>query len=492
MARQQGHIVVDKAGLAQILEKRGKAFAIFELIQNAWDTDATRVWIRIDKIPGRPYAELVITDNNPSGFTDLSHAYTMFAPSEKKDDPTKRGRFNLGEKLVLALCKSASVRSTKGTVVFHDDGTRERTRVKTKVGSVFTAEIRMTRDEHAAAVRQLQRLIPPAHVEDTRVYVDGDDWPLIAPSKVGSFNTSLPTVVADDEGNLVRRTRKCRVDVYNTKGDEAAIYEMGIPVVTLEGGDKYHLDVQQKIPVNLDRDNVPPSYLRKLRVEVLNAMHEMLNDDDASQSWVVDAMEHKDVSGDAIETALDRRHGEDRVVRDLSDPEANSRAFGHGFSVIEGGSYSKGVWQNIRNHGAATPAGKLFPTAKPFSKDGDPAELIPRDKYTSGMLRIEKLVTDLGRELLDAHVTMTIVKCMSGGHAAAYGGQEITFSLQRLGRRWFNEWHGRMADVLNLIVHEYGHHYESDHLSDAYHRALTRLAGELAVLALEKPEIFEP
>jgi len=28
---------VDKQGLAKILERRGKEFALFELVQNAWD-----------------------------------------------------------------------------------------------------------------------------------------------------------------------------------------------------------------------------------------------------------------------------------------------------------------------------------------------------------------------------------------------------------------------------------------------------------------------
>ncbi len=30
---------VDKKGLAKLLEQRGKAFAVFELVQNAWDAE---------------------------------------------------------------------------------------------------------------------------------------------------------------------------------------------------------------------------------------------------------------------------------------------------------------------------------------------------------------------------------------------------------------------------------------------------------------------
>jgi hypothetical protein len=42
---------VDKAGLAAILERRGKAFALAELISNAWDSGAQNVWRR--RRPGR-------------------------------------------------------------------------------------------------------------------------------------------------------------------------------------------------------------------------------------------------------------------------------------------------------------------------------------------------------------------------------------------------------------------------------------------------------
>lgn len=45
--------------------------------------------------------------------------------------------------------------------------------------------------------------------------------------------------------------------------------------------------------------------------------------------------------------------------------------------------------------------------------------------------------------------------------------------------------------VVDLIVHELGHHYESSHLSERYHRAITMMAGKLAVLALTKPVVFK-
>jgi len=65
---------VDKAGLAKLLERRGKAFAILELIQNCWDTNAATIDIRVEPITGRPLARVVVEDDDPEGFKDLTHA----------------------------------------------------------------------------------------------------------------------------------------------------------------------------------------------------------------------------------------------------------------------------------------------------------------------------------------------------------------------------------------------------------------------------------
>src|SRR5262245_45672008 len=110
----------DKAGLAAILERRGKAFALFELTQNAWDSGAASVTITAEPIPGAPFARLTVEDDSPEGWADLGHAFTLFAPSRRAGDPTKRGRFNLGEKLVLSLCRRARIETMSGTLAFDE------------------------------------------------------------------------------------------------------------------------------------------------------------------------------------------------------------------------------------------------------------------------------------------------------------------------------------------------------------------------------------
>src|SRR5262252_2825025 len=117
---------VDKKGLQKLLADRGIEFAIFELIQNAWDeAGVSRVDVTLKPdTDGMLCAELTVSDDAPNGFADLRHAYTLFAESAKKDNPKQRGRFNIGEKLVLSQCVSASIKTTKGTVYFGSDGSR--------------------------------------------------------------------------------------------------------------------------------------------------------------------------------------------------------------------------------------------------------------------------------------------------------------------------------------------------------------------------------
>jgi hypothetical protein len=115
---------VDKQGLRNLVEQHGVGRLIAELVQNALDEDVTTVAVHLSPLPGWPLVALAVEDDAPEGFRNLDHAFTLFADSYKKNLPEKRGRFNLGEKLILAMCQEASIATTTGTVVFDADGDR--------------------------------------------------------------------------------------------------------------------------------------------------------------------------------------------------------------------------------------------------------------------------------------------------------------------------------------------------------------------------------
>src|SRR5947208_7369358 len=140
---------VDRSGLSKQAEQQPKGGLVVELVQNALDeAGVTQIAVTLARVPGRPLADLTVEDDSPEGFRDLAHAYTLFAASNKRGNPEQRGQFNLGEKLVLAVCDQASISTTKGTVVFDpDEGRIEKPQCRER-GSVFKGRIKMTADEY--------------------------------------------------------------------------------------------------------------------------------------------------------------------------------------------------------------------------------------------------------------------------------------------------------------------------------------------------------
>src|SRR5436309_8333094 len=151
---------VDRAGLGKQAEQQSKGRLVGELVQNALDEEGvTQIAVTLAPVPGRPLAELTVEDDSPEGFRDLAHAYTLFAESYKRSNPEQRGQFNLGEKVVLAVCESASISTTKGTVLFTGEGRTEKPRQKRERGSVFLGTIKMTREEFPQVCAYLRSLL---------------------------------------------------------------------------------------------------------------------------------------------------------------------------------------------------------------------------------------------------------------------------------------------------------------------------------------------
>src|ERR1051326_3150648 len=201
---------VSKAGLGKQAEQHGKGRLIGELVQNALDEPGvTQIAVTLALVPGRPLAELTVEDDGPEGFRDLAHAYTLFAESYKRGNPEQRGQFNLGEKMVLAVCESASIATTKGTVIFDAEGRIEKPRQKRERGSVFQGRIKMTREEHPQVCDYLRSLLLP---ENVVVTFNGDR--LLPRTPIRTFEAMLETVLADEEGVMRPRVRKTQVAIF--------------------------------------------------------------------------------------------------------------------------------------------------------------------------------------------------------------------------------------------------------------------------------------
>ena len=475
---------VDKEGLAKILKRRGMEFALYELISNAWDTDATTVAVHMKPRDGRPLVDLTIADDDPRGFNNLASAFTLFGDSERKADPCKRGRFMLGEKLVLALCEEAKIVSMRDAVHFTKEG-RHSIPQREKLGTTVAMLIRMTRAELQEVLGAVDLLLPPIETN-----VAGPDGIKTVERRkpLHTFEVTLPTEFPDEEGNLRRSARKTEVRVYEPWGGSSRLYEMGIPVVEIDL--PWTVEIMQKIPLTIDRENVTPSFLRTVGVEVVNEMHKYLKPEQATLPAVQEALGDERIKAEAVNTILTHQHGDQRVVLDPRDPEANARAFGAGFTVIRGSAYSKDQWEQIRKAQAAPASTHLFPTKSIYSDDPNAptAESVPEDKWTPGMANLAAYAHELAWRVIHKSVDVRFEKRFGAIDAANYGNGRLCFNVSKLGYAWFDQ--GPCERVNDLLIHELAHEF-GHHLTEEFDDGLSRIGAKMVQLALSEPAFFK-
>jgi hypothetical protein len=474
MTARKNWIDVDLDGLRKLLDRRGKEFAIYELTQNAWDENITRVDIELTR-PVHGWSELIVTDDSPEGFRDLTDSFTMYKESSKKASPQKRGAFNLGEKFVLALCDTAQITSTTGRVIFDDEG-RMRSRVKRAAGTEFWGSLPLTLGEYDAIVEKTSYLIPPVPT-----IFNGVEIPSRTP--LNKFEAHLATMLADDKGRMRPRKRKTTVRVYEPlPGEAPMLYEMGIPVV--ETGDRYHVDIGQKVPLNMERDNVTPAFLRAVRVAVVNAFGSQLDDDVARENWVREAASDKEISPNAFRRIIEARFGDQAVIYDPSDIGSNREAASKHFTVVTGGSLNAGEWENVRKTAALLPAGRIFAT---HHGSKTPDKRYSRDEWTDDMQAYVRFVEEVSPALVGYRVTLEYINDKRMVCGQFFG----TWFNVNLAVHDVSDWQSN----LELMLHELAHTVvkSNDHLSHEFYNTVGRLGAKLAIhLASDPSSVSNP
>jgi len=292
------------------------------------------------------------------------------------------------------------------------------------------------------------------------------------------------------------RDRYCFVEFLDPpEGRPGWLYELGIPVV--ETGDRFDVNIGQKVPLNMDRDNVTPAYLQAVRVVTLNATHDLLDAEECTQPWVRAATGDARTSDDAVRAAVHKRFGEDAVIFDPSDREANKISQAAGRQVVFGGSLSKEEWARVREAEVLKPAGVVTPSqGSRVEAAGQWA--IPAHDWTDEMSDLVLFCQRLASRVLDGceRLDVLFIRRQQCGYEATFGRRGLgvgclVFNLAHCHPLLWASPDRPTREILDLIVHEFGHWVESDHLSRAYYHACTRIAGDAIVLALEEPGLFK-
>jgi hypothetical protein len=463
---------VDVDGLKQTIAHEAPR-VMLEPVSNALDTAAQQVLVRFHWRRG--IAEFVVEDDDPTGFSSLTDAYTLFAPSSRKADPNSRGRFGFGEKEFIALAYPGpvTIRSTTGAVTF-DGKTRSETRAARACrarGSSVEARIRLDREDAEAFVQRLKTILVPDGVSLTLDLAEGTL--ILSPRPaLRSVVATLPTVLADADGTLRPTRRQTTVSVHAVlDGETPMLYELGVPVVASDV--PWHLNVHQKVPLSRGRDTVTPAFLRTLHAAVLEVTADLLDQQAARASWVHQGL--ADVSAPVLRQVVHLIHGADAVIADPSHPEETKRAVHEGRHVVYGGSFSKEVWQAIRTHDVLPPAGDVpeLRRSVDVSASGTPA--IPEAEWRPEWARVVRYARRLAPELAGREVTVSCYRVPVNAAASCGQGGHLSFYVQNLpGSFWSNE-----VQVDDLLLHEFAHLRVSDHLSDAFHTECTRLGARL-------------
>ncbi len=216
---------VDKKGMRQLHEKEPKTFIIRELIQNAFDENITKCELQMEWQTG--IATIIVEDDCPEGFKDISDAFTLFKHTSKREDVSKRGRFNLGEKQVISICEFAMVKTTKGVVSFDEKGRHYSTRAKRAAGSQITLVVKMKKSEFDECIAYCKSIYVPKNISFV-VDVYGTKEELVYHTPHKKFTTQLPTEIQDEEGNFKKTARKTDVYVYKTDSAEKYIRVTGV------------------------------------------------------------------------------------------------------------------------------------------------------------------------------------------------------------------------------------------------------------------------
>ena len=496
---------VDLDGLRTLMGGKPKWFVIRELLQNAFDEAINKCAVIMTYERGT--ADILVVDDSPIGFRDLSDIYTLFKDTYKRSDTKKRGRFNFGEKQVICLCESFTVKTTTGSFSF-DGQKKSVSRSKRNSGSEVRARVKMTRSEFIECQEFMCNVIPPHGInqmgDEYGIIVEfhGNPIPTVKPHK--EFNANLSTEILM-EGAMRTVRRDTKVSLYDNRmmpdaamllfgiklpqkeTKKSFLYEMGIPICEIECD--YSIDVHQKVPLGPDRDKVTQSYLNSLFSIVLDNTHAELSEENISSTWV--RLGTSNANETTVKSVIKQRFGEKAVIANNFDPISVDDAKAGGYHIINNSDLSKEERARIKELGI------VQTSTERFGKRSAPSTtLIPNHNQRT----FSTFFKWAAKQLLNMDLIVEWIESPEADVLADFGGNTVRFNVSRIPEHYWNTLdiiNGNKsliaypsAEILDLFIHEISHS-RGHHTERTYLDCITMCAGKLARLALTDREKFD-
>lgn len=297
----QGWLAISTEGFAAMNAARPAEHLIKELVQNALDSfeegQPGRIVLRFGPSAG---GFLVECSDNGSGIRNLADLRVVYL-THKTDSHLKRGRFGRGFKEALCIAEEALVESGGEQLAFLMEAGERVVRQHPAAAMAQGTRVRMRMPWPSETRERLEayfaQFLVPAGIE---LEVNGR---LIRPRVVAHrVNASLTTELYDATTQSWKKpSRTTTIDLVPVEpGETASIYEMGIPVASVDWTVPFHCNVQQRVPMNPNRDAVASGYAVKLHVACLPTLLEQMEGSAVKDDWV-------GAAGRRCETAVQKR-----------------------------------------------------------------------------------------------------------------------------------------------------------------------------------------
>ena len=473
---------VSHIGMRELHANRHPWQLVKELIQNAFDEapQATVCEVTVEPSTKETTTKITVKDDGP-GFQDIADAWTLLKHTAKRMEPTKRGRFNMGEKEIISVAVEATVDTVGHTVSFPRMGSRIVSTNTRKKGTNITVIMPWDQDQAEELVENLRRFRPT----DCRLVVNDLEVPQREPLMVRE--ATLTTFLQDGPGQPSRHTRR-KTEIHLLPPADFTnswLYEMGIPIQPIDT--PWDIDIQQKVPMPPNRDTVGDAYLTDIYAESLNATHDQLEEDQFSAPWVKQAIEDTRIDPETIVSTIKGRYG-NKVIIMSPDQDANMKASESGYNLINPRSLSKTERDRFRQDGG------LKTTHQSFGRDYvKTRDIIPQaDSYESKFrLWATKMATFAGLKVqvsfFKNYNTDVVADCSANTTCP-----DLRFNTANPPQKdldFFKPPYGR-AEQLELLIHELGHAYADKPMEHgpSWGEGVAKVAGGIAAaLKRENP-----
>ena len=457
---------IDNEGWRRMNAGRKAADLIREAISNTFDAEDVSE-VRVNLSPGM----VIVEDDSHSGIGDVNLITTVFM-TNKVDSHLKRGRKGRGIKELISAAEYAEVDTVGQRVIFNEGRTvttssRKRgTKVTVKVKNWGAAEI------HDACT-YLNRIIPP---EGVKFFINNTE--VIRRKTRTYFNAHLQTQIV--EGDIQKSVyRYGDVHIVNlAKGErEGWVYEMGVPVQQIPA--PFHIDVQQRIPLNDNRDSVDSYWLSCLYGDIIKVLVRGMSLGAMKYMWFQFGLSYiYDVEISSI--ILRKLFGDlTKVALKSDNPLANDVARQHGYLIIDTKSASDALVRIMEGHipSADKIAGKI--EEQKVDTEIDPDVIDPTG-------RLRDLTQYLAINLIGQKIHVNFFarqKDFTGAiRLAHFSKKNMTLGFNTISN--LNLKDATSPLILSTICHELTHYYVDNHDVE-FLTSFQDMSGRMAKLFLE-------